>query len=90
MHHTSSRNRPACCGPCTDPTGADTASHVPAPQTEEANQGLFPAIKGGLRRTETPGIVRRSTDNGGAVNSGPGGRNSADQRKREGEEEADD
>ncbi|KAJ1144789.1 hypothetical protein NDU88_011084 [Pleurodeles waltl] len=43
----------------------------------------------GLRRTETPVIARRKADNGGAVSSGAGGRNSADQRKREGEEEAD-
>ncbi|KAJ1115795.1 hypothetical protein NDU88_004017 [Pleurodeles waltl] len=34
-------------------------------------------------------IARRKVDNGGAVSSGAGGRNSADQWKREGEEQAD-
>ncbi|KAJ1144788.1 hypothetical protein NDU88_011083 [Pleurodeles waltl] len=81
--------RPACCGRYTNPTGAGAATRVTAPQTEEANQGSFPELKAGLRQTETPVIARRKADNGGAVSSGAGGWNSADQRKREGEEEAD-
>ncbi|KAJ1206251.1 hypothetical protein NDU88_001660 [Pleurodeles waltl] len=42
----------------------------------------FKELKGRL-------VVRRNPDNGGAVSSGAGGRNSADQRKPEGEEKAD-
>ncbi|KAJ1200341.1 hypothetical protein NDU88_004165 [Pleurodeles waltl] len=61
-----------------------------APQTEEANQGSFPATKAGLQRVERPVVGWRTLVNGGAVSSDAGGRKSADQWKQEGEEEADD